>query len=291
MRGVLSNTKAKRRLAAKQAAANMFDEDDVLAGPHRRGLLETAVEKAISSFLEQFKLSAHVDAVVKLTTSGFTSVTALRAFDEAQGEVYGIMPDDSAKIVMAAWLDSNGLVQYGGSLVESGATSLLKLLRLSDERLKKAGIAAIGHRRQLQRFLRQDEELQARAAKAKEAEEAADAKSRGLYRAGGASRARGGVGVHVQGTAEAGQLRFEPVGHDGTVLNRLPEGVASSLQSDKNADEVRADVWYQPWADDGQRRPRQWRRARGTIEAHRLASAASDGFILRQNDGTEMRVW
>ena len=36
-----------------------------------------------------------------------------------------------------------------------------------------------------------------------------------------------------------------------------------------------------------QRRPRQWRRARERIEAHRLASAASDGFILRQNDGTE----
>ena len=45
--------------------------------------------------------------------------------------------------------------------------------------------------------------------------------------------AREGVAAHVQGTAEAGQLRFELVGHDGTVPNRLPEGVASSSNLDE----------------------------------------------------------
>ena len=61
----------KWRLAAKQAAATCLTK--TTSSPvHTAGSARTAVEKAISSFLEQFKLSAHVDAVVKLTTSGFT---------------------------------------------------------------------------------------------------------------------------------------------------------------------------------------------------------------------------
>ena len=54
-------------------------------------------------------------------------------------------------------------------------TSLLSLLRMSDARLRQAGILAIGHRRQLQRFLRQDEDLQELAAQERAFEEPAAA--------------------------------------------------------------------------------------------------------------------
>ena len=54
-------------------------------------------------------------------------MTALRAFDEAQGEVYGIMPDDSAKmprrLARQQWPCA---ARFAGG---EGAASLLKLLR------------------------------------------------------------------------------------------------------------------------------------------------------------------
>ena len=285
--------KAKRKAEARKQAQEIFaDETGELAA--RAGRLETAVEKTLGTFLEPFKLSSHVDVVRCLTGSGFTSVAALRGFDAKQGETSGIRALDASKIIMAAWLDSYDLVQYGATLVEHGITSLLTLLRMSDARLRQVGILAIGHRRQLQRFLRQDEDLQELAAQERAA---ADAESK-LFRTGDgrgskgprAKRYEGDPSLRTDALDEHGQLRFEPIAQGGHVVDRLPEGISSSLESD-NRTVQRQDAWYQPWRTMANAALVNGAAPGMGVEAHVVAATPRDGFVLRHNDGSEMRVW
>ena len=88
--------------------------------------------------------------------------------------------DDTERILLASWLDVYGLHQYGGRLIASGITSPLHLVETTDAALVRAGIRAIGHRRQIFRYLREDEALHERLEKAREEAEKADLERRQL---------------------------------------------------------------------------------------------------------------
>ena len=80
-----------------------------------------------------------------------------------------------------------------------GCDSLLSLLAMSDARLKLAGVTALGHRRQLQRELRQDERVQGLAMAARQAAQDANGeRRRGLHAAReGSAAGRGAPGSHA----------------------------------------------------------------------------------------------
>ena len=118
--------------------------------------IETSAEVTISTFLRPFIPEAMLpDATHKITGAGYTSANALVALDERQLHTMGLSDSESARVLLASWLHAVGLAQYGGELVRHGCTSRIQLAKLNEEQLKDAGIAAIGHRRQLQRYLRE----------------------------------------------------------------------------------------------------------------------------------------
>jgi uncharacterized protein YjiS (DUF1127 family) len=148
--------------------------------------LQTHAEKAVGSFLEPFALSKLTVAVHSILGAGYSSPNALQAVDERALKACGLSEDDAERILLATWLQTAGLTQYGRGLVASGCTSRLHLLTMTDERLKAAGILAIGHRRLLQRHMRESDELQRAAEASRKREAERMGKLRGL--SGGLSK-------------------------------------------------------------------------------------------------------
>lgn len=289
--------------------------DDVLVDP--RDILETHVELKLGEFLEPFNLSKLPEVVHKLTGAGFTSCDSLRALDPHQCGELGLTDDDTERILLASWLDVYGLHQYGGRLIASGITSPLHLVETTDAALVRAGIRAIGHRRQIFRYLREDEALHERLEKAREEAEKADLERRQLMQrssgrslsspskkaasSGGRSSAQGaadimGAGglsdVAPLGGSAAQQntlLRFEVLKPDGSRVEEHTDhdiATGSDLSSSTWADSL----WALPWRTTGN--AALLGSAPGALtEAHCEAQTPRDGFCLVGLDGKEMRVW
>ena len=205
----------------------------------RQDRLETAAEIALAAFLKPFQLSDVDNAVHKLIGAGYTTTGALRAIDEQQLRIIALAPGDGDRVMLASWLQAVGLVQHGPGLVASHPPicSLLSLLRASDDQLKASGISTIGHRRQLQRHLREDEQVQAMAAREREAREAEKGakQARGLYAGGGK---RGSAGS--RGGATDGHLSLDQ--HNAALqLRSLPGAGATYGPASAR------DAWHTPW--------------------------------------------
>lgn len=148
--------------------------------------LRTHSEIALGKFLEPFALSSLNLTVHQLVGAGFEAPNALRALDEPTCLRCGLKKSDANRLLLAVYLLSAGehLLKYGSPLVQAGCRSVLGLLAMSDTDLKAAGMTSVGHRRELQRHLREDDQLQAAA------ELAARAKSKGRQAFGGDDPAR-----------------------------------------------------------------------------------------------------
>lgn len=140
----------RRPKASSAALQQIYDTEST-------GTLETAAELALQAFLLPYHPSDIPDLVRTLTAAGYTSVESLRSLDDAAVAEAGVRGDDAQKLILASFLYSVGLPQYGESCVASGCRDLLKLYALSDAGLKRAGVATIGHRRQLQKYLRESD--------------------------------------------------------------------------------------------------------------------------------------
>jgi hypothetical protein len=280
-----------------------------------RDLIETATERELEKFLRPLAPASMADIVHKLVGAGYTNAQSLRALDIGQCVESGIEGIDAERLLLAAWLDGVGLVQYVGPLVEHGCDTLLKLLAASDANLKKAGVSAIGHRRQLQRFVREDHHLQERAAAARMAVEAQSSKQRrGLYAGsgGGASSAArqqaAAAGKNSKAAAAAAApsesqmqqqqqrnllSRFGP--SEDHVNRALTAGLARG--GDDAAGGVapssakHVDAWHMPWRTTADAALVNGAGPGERVEAHAPAMTPRDGLMLVRNDGSVMRIW
>ena len=150
------NSKSRRR--TPRTASNIGSS----VAFHPELVLETHAEVRLGTFLKPFHLTGLASAVHQLTAVGFTTQESLRALDYDQCKLMDFKADDAERILLATWLESNGMHHYGEGLVASGCVSPLHLLNMSDATFVRAGIRAIGHRRQLFRYLREDESLHVR---------------------------------------------------------------------------------------------------------------------------------
>ena len=165
--------RSRRARSGPSNHSSQFEED-------RSGTLETAAELAFQAFLQPYELNDLTITVQKLTASGYTSVEAVRGMDEKSATDLGLHDDDVEKVLLAAFLYGNELPQYGAGFVSIGCDTLLKAYVLSDEGLQQAGVRTIGHRRQLQRYLREDDRVitKLRRREEEKAAAAADAEKR-----------------------------------------------------------------------------------------------------------------
>jgi len=215
-------------------------------------LLETASELALGGFLQPFGMDDLPKVVHYLIGSGYTTVASLVALTADEVEKIGVSGPDGNKLLLATWLRSYGLEQYGAALISAGADSLITLLGASsqEETLKAAGLL-LGHRRQLQRHLREDASVQAMAAAHRAAKAASTGKrglhdrARGLHQrpverssqssAGASLRLDlGAFGAHA---GNGGRLDLDPFGGD-VAGKGLPPDVGAVLPHDP---------WAQPW--------------------------------------------
>lgn len=201
-------------------------------------VLETASEVEMATFLLPFQLSSPHLVVRKLIESGYTSAGSLHALDDQQVAHMHLDESDGRRVLLAAWLHSVGLVQYGHCLIENSYDSLLALATLTEEQLKAAGIKAMGHRRQLQRYLREDEHVQALVVAARAVDDARKRTKRGLH-AGRARPARKG-----QSPAHSSQIEAEGVLHQDSYMQGV--AMAPSLASSSEVLNP-CDLWHSPW--------------------------------------------
>ena len=212
--------------------------------PMQSAALETDVERTLAAFLEPFALSDLGEIVHKLLGAGYTSPNALRALDEDALKKIKLHGRDGDKIMLADWLDSVGLIQHGSDLVAVGLDSLFGLVCASDEKLKAGGVRTMGHRRQLQRYLREDEQVQAMVARAREAQEAERDPGRRQLR--GIYAARTGSGT----SASIGMGGLSPLEqHNAVVAQRLLSlpGASSGPLSGLVGVVTPRDAWHSPW--------------------------------------------
>ena len=283
---------SKRRSRSTAAPAADYGPND-----DARNILETYAELQLANFLKSFNLSSLPEGVHKLTGAGFTSVESLRALDPQTCGVLGFTDADAERLLLAAWLDGYSLHQYGETLVKSGCQSLLMLVDLTDEQLKSAGVQAIGHRRQLQRYLREDEPLQSRLDALRKEAEAEEMERRARMQ-----RASGGAGSSSakdklpksaekqQQQQQASSLQFNVASLGGGAYDE--QAVPDEL--DKVAGGGRRgweSAWSMEWRTTGN--AALLGAAPGSLaEAHCEAQTPRDGFQLRDANGRNlMRVW
>lgn len=132
----------------------------------QENVFQKEAERKVAAMLKGFGLKELVPAVRWLAEEGLTTVALLRATDLGTLTNLGIQRGDADRIALSMWLHEMDLAQYGPELTGCGCSSLLDLLRVTDEELKAAGVRAIGHRRALLRALREDGELHALASNA-----------------------------------------------------------------------------------------------------------------------------
>ena len=223
--------------------------------PH---VLETSAELALAAFFMPFELASVPDAVHKLIGAGYTSPSSLGALGDDELHVIQLAEGDGEKVMLAAWLQGVGLVQHGHGLVVSTPpiVSLLNLVDASDDQLKAAGMKAIGHRRQLQRALREDEQVQAMRARALEALE----EKRGARQARGLNSSSDSVEISKKqlqnsvmllggggASADGGSLRTLTIGleqHNAALQLRSLPGVGGVGVVGGGTSR---DAWHLPW--------------------------------------------
>ena len=263
--------------------------------------LETAAELELQAFLLPYAFEDVTEVVFKLTAAGFMSVESLRALNEKALEDAGFESREAEKILLGVFLHSYGMPQYGGGCIAIGCEDLLRLHSLSDAGLKRAGVATIGHRRQLQKFLREDERVQGKIAR-REAEiaEARREAARNLTLGQEAKPSLSKSPAAEQRAARKKKsttaaepdgpslpIRFEPVplqpwdrtDADPEAIASLPTGSSGSIHA-----------WSQPWATIFNS-ALQGAPPRHRAESHYEAQPAQDGFQLVSNDGSVMHVW
>ena len=250
--------RGKRKPSAAKRRAKAATLQEAMEAMENTIVLETAAELALAAFLEPFQLQRLPDVVVKLTQAGYTSANSLLSLDDNAVADAGLVDTDyradAEKLLLATFLHSVEMVQYGETLVASGCDSVLKLLALPDAGLVRGGIIKLGHRRQLQRYLREDERVQAKAARVAEEEYEREQERRGAMMGGsrsGVKKTMGSSSQKAKGT-DSGQvapIRFEPLAapteepwarhasEDPGGVAMLPTGSSGSIHA-----------WSQPWA-------------------------------------------
>ena len=255
-----------------------------------RDILETYVELRLAEFLRDFSLSSLPEAVHKLTGAGYTTSESLRALDPPQCSALGFRDDDAERLLLASWLDGYGLHQYGRGLIAAGCDSPLHLVGMNDADLKSAGMQSIGHRRQIQRYLRTDEPLQGRLAALRAEAEAQEAQARAQMQ-----RASGGALSSSPGKRSGAHVRQKEPDR-GPLFGIDAEALEASLEvgasRSTGASDARAwdESWNVPWRTTGN--AALFGAAPGLLaEAHGEAQTPRDGIILMHNDGSSMKVW
>ena len=260
-------------------------------------VLETAAELLLEAFFKPFRLDKLADDVHMLVGAGFSSIESLRGLDDAPLKEVGITGDDAEKVLLASWLHSVGLDEHGEELCENGVNTLLKLQALSDVGMKRAGVRTIGHRRMLQRYLREDERIQERLDRAEAiAAEAAGAMQRGLHAINPAvarnkRRDSNAAAAAASRAAENAPIRFEPLGASAKepwAKHADPGGIASLPVGSSGS----IHAWSQPWATTYN--AALFGTAPGLrAEAHSEACAPEHGTSLQlvSNDGKVLHVW
>ena len=118
---------------------------------------ETESERNLATLLEPFQLPTLSDTVWKLARNGgFNTPEALHFVDEAVLHNIDIADEDRGRVLLAVWLHTLNLHEYGPGLVRSHVVSLGLLAAVSDEGLQLAGVLLMGHRRVLLRHIRED---------------------------------------------------------------------------------------------------------------------------------------
>ena len=236
-------------------------------------LLETASELALGGFLRPFGMTDLAKIVHHLLGAGYTTVASLVALTADEIDRIGVGGPDGNKLLLATWLRSYGLEQYGPVLISAGADSLISLLEVSsqEETLKAAGLL-LGHRRQLQRHLREDASVQAMAAVHRAAKSASSGKrglherARGLHQRSGERSSQPSAGAPLRldlgafGAHNGSDSELEPFGSSAA-----DKGIASDVGT-----ALLHDPWAQPW--------------RTTVYAA-LASGAAPGGYAESHSG------
>jgi len=271
------------------------------------GTLETASELALAAFLRPYALENLTEVVQKLTGGGYSSVDSLRGMDDKSVRDIYIEGDDAEKLLLATFLYGNDMPQYGEGFTSIGCTSLLRAFALSDAALQQAGVRTIGHRRQLQKFLREDERVIAKLQRREEdkAQRAAEAKRAVLF-GGSSSQGRGGLNGRGLG---AGRGRAGASSADLAPPLRFLPKVAPTLEPwEKRGDEDPPSVsqpvassgsihnWSQPWATVTNAAlfgAPPGLRAEAHVPARMVRDLEGDEapVQLRMNDGSVMDVW
>ena len=118
---------------------------------------ETESERNLAKFLAPCQLPTLSDAIWKLARNGgYNKAEALHFIDEAGLNNLDIAEKDRGRILLAVWLHTLHLHEYGPGLVRSNIVSLPLLAAVSDEKLQRAGVLLMGHRRILLRHIRED---------------------------------------------------------------------------------------------------------------------------------------
>jgi len=254
-------------------------------------VLETAAELALARFLSPYSLDNLPEVIQNLTGAGYISVESLLGLDYVSIRDLDVDSGDSEKVLLATFLHGVDLNAYGEGLVNSGCDAVLKLLALSDETLVRAGVCKLGHRRQLQRALRQDEQVQERAAKAREEAEAANLK-RGLHATGGATRSRRGGRKHAKATSES-PTKLPSRSETSIAAQDLGSGKDDphglTLVPTTSSGSIHA--WSQPWVTTFN--AALFGSAPGLrAEAHgQVHPPPRGGLKLVRNDGSVLTVW
>jgi len=249
--------RSRRARSGPSNHSSQFEED-------RSGTLETAAELAFQAFLQPYELNDLTITVQKLTASGYTSVEAVRGMDEKSATDLGLHDDDVEKVLLAAFLYGNELPQYGAGFVSIGCDTLLKAYVLSDEGLQQAGVRTIGHRRQLQRYLREDDRVitKLRRREEEKAAAAADAKKRlggGMVGSAASTTPKRGLGEGLGGArASKGALSATSI-DSAPPLRLLPTDIPRREPWERRSEEPASistvpttsngsiHNWLQPW--------------------------------------------
>jgi hypothetical protein len=286
--GVKASSKAKTNAAmVEQYRQNLAASE----GMHHESRLETSAARTMNDFFEPFALESRADAVHQITGAGYQTIKSLAGLSDEDLQHLGLCEGDAMKVMLASWLHELGLDSYGERLVEAGCDSLLRLVELSDEQLRRTGVAAIGPRRQILRRVREDLALQAMVDRAKEKKEKASGvggHERGLYarrrpeHGGGASAAA----AAQTGAAAAAAAAAAPAAQAAALQLGAPQPSAP-LPSGHVADAyMRRDTWDERWKITSNA---SLGSTNGHTEAHHAARTPRE-FRVVMSDGSEMLV-
>ena len=202
---------------------------------------ETESERNLAKFLEPFQLPTLSDAVWKLARNGgYNTAEALHFIDEAGLNNLDIPEKDRSRILLAVWLHTINLHEYGPGLVRSNIISLPLLAAVSDEGLQRAGVLLMGHRRILLRHIREDLAMRPDLVAPHErkylaaVERAAAAAAEDAAAAAEAEAKKTGLSADVLGGSQG-----------GVSLNHLPGQGKPVIDLETKL--ANREAWHEPW--------------------------------------------